>query len=210
MSLTRPILARARPLFFGSFLFFSLSLSAAELSYDHKLFGRSSSGIISNVGRVTGSGFSFGGASSGVAFFLNDALSAGVAYKVESNLTSVPLKGFDLFTRYYPLGYATRTSVGGAGSQAFVMQRTWNPYAGLEYSNRDFYIELDPEAATSDERAISGTLSAINGLIGVDYRLSRHWELTAEANVTVLPFVGSDPRVKVRWVLVSFGMNYLF
>jgi len=189
---------------------YALAGPEAKRTLAHKVFVRTSSGIISNVGTITGSGFTFGGASVGFAFAVTEQISLGVAYKVETNFSSVPLKGFDLFGRYYFLGSGTVVTTQDSFGNRSVRQRSWSPYIGGEYSNRDFYVEGDPEAVNAEDRAVAGTLSAVNVSAGIDYRISRHWEFTAEFNMTLLPFAGSDPRVKIRWMLGSFGANYVF
>jgi hypothetical protein len=176
----------------------------------HKVFARMSAGIISNVGTVTGSSFSYGGANFGAVFFITERLAAGVSYKVETNFSSVPLKGFDLFGRYYFLGSGTVVTTRDAFGNLSVRQRGWSPYLGAEYSSRDFYVEGDPTAVNAEDRAVSGSLSSVNVSLGVDYRLSRRWEFTVEGNMTLLPFAGSDPRVKIKWMLACFGVNYVF
>ncbi len=189
---------------------FASARPEAKRTLSHKVFVRTSSGIISNVGTITGSGFSYGGASIGGAFFVTEQISLGIAYKVETNFSSVPLKGFDLFGRYYFLGSGTVVTTRDSFGNRSVRQRSWSPYIGGEYSNRDFYVEGDPEAVNVEDRAVAGTLSSVNVSAGLDYRISRHWEFTAEFNMTLLPFAGSDPRVKIRWMLGSFGANYVF
>jgi hypothetical protein len=184
--------------------------SETKKTFASKVFGRSSSGILSNVGSVQGSGFSFGGANVGLLYFLSERLAVGAAYKIETNFSSVPLKGFDLISRYYFLGDGTLVTLRDARGHSTVRHRSWSPYVGVEYSNRQYYIEVDPEADQASDRALSGSISAVSAATGVDYRISQSWEFTIEANLTLLPFVGSDPRVKIRWMLASFGLNYVF
>lgn len=202
---------------FGLSLFLSVPLFEARAEeaqskkdLSHKLFLRMSGGIISNVGTITGSGFSYGGVNVGLAFFIMEQLGIGAAYKIESNLVSVPLRGFDLFGRYYFLGPGTVVTLQDSLGNRSEFQRSWTPYFGAEYSNRSFYIEGDPTATDLQDRAATGNLSAMNVSLGMDYRLSRHWEFNAEFNMTLLSFSGSDPRVKIRWMLTSLGANYVF
>jgi len=175
-----------------------------------KLFVRFSSGLISNVGTTKGSGFSYGGGNIGFVYFINGYIALGLGYKAESNFTSVPLQGIDIFERIYFLGGGTVASAVDSAGARSESHKTWNPYLGLEYSNRSFYVEGDPTATTAEGRAVSGKLSALNLSAGLDYRLSRHWEFTTELNSTLLAFAGSDPRVKIRWIFLSLGGNYVF
>ncbi len=191
-------------------LSFNSPTAQAQRVYSNKIFLRLSSGIISNVGTVKGSAFSFGGANVGGLLFITDKLVAGIAYKIETNLVSVPLKGFDLLGRYYFLRSGTVVTLQDTIGNRSVQHPSWSPYLGAEFSNRSFYVQGDPEAIDASNRALTGSLSAVNVSLGVDYRLSRNWELTSEMNVTVLPFAGSDPRVKIRWILGSLGVNYVF
>jgi|GEM_PF-834127 len=176
----------------------------------HKIFSRMSGGLISNVGTSSGSTFTYGGANLGGAFFLREDLALGAAYKIESNFSRVPLKGWDIWTRYYYLGAGTVVKVSDGIGDHVVRQNTWNPYAGVEFSSRDYVFVFDPTASDPADQSLTGAASAANVIVGLDYRLNRHWEANVEMSYTILPFGGTDTRVKIKWILVSFGMNYVF
>lgn len=182
----------------------------ATTTYSAKVFVRLSSGIISNVGTSSGSTFNFGGVNLGVAYFFTDTLALGAAYKAETSFGAVPLKGFDLFGRYYFLGPGTAVSTRDSDGSRIVRQAPWAAYGGLEFSQRSFDFELDPEAVLAEDRSISGNISAGNIMAGFEYRLSRNWEANAELSYTLFPFGGNDPRVKIKWMLVSLGATYVF
>ena len=191
-------------------LIFAPQSKEAGRKLSHKVFARMSSGIVSNVGTLTGSGFTFGGINLGVALFFMEQFAVGAGYKIETDFSSIPLQGFDLFGRYYFLGPGTVVQSRDNLGNNFEKQRTFNPYIGAEFSKRDYYVLGDPKATDPAERAYTGTLSAINATLGIDYRISSHWEANAEFNMTMLPFAGSDPRIVIRWMLVSMGASYAF
>ena len=175
-----------------------------------KVFARMSGGMISNVGTSSGSTFTYGGANIGGLFYILEQVSLGLAYKIESTFVSIPLKGFDIFTRYYFLGGGTSQTTRDSYGNSMTRHRQYSPYLGAEFSNRDFSLELDPTAADPADQRLSGTLSTFNLMAGVDYRLNSHWEATAELSMTLIPFGGTDPRVKIKWFLVALGANYVF
>lgn len=175
-----------------------------------KIFARMSGGMISNVGTSSGSTFTYGGANVGGLFFILEQVSLGLAYKIESTFVSIPLKGIDIFTRYYFLGSGTLQTTHDSYGNSMTRHRQYSPYLGAEFSNRDFSLELDPTAADPADQRLSGTLSTFNVMAGIDYRLNSHWEATAELSMTLIPFGGTDSRVKIKWFLVALGANYVF
>lgn len=176
-----------------------------------KIFGKSSSGIISNVGTVSGSGFSFGGVHIGGLYYIMEHVALGLGYKVESDLRSIPLKGFDIIGRYYYLSPGSTLRNKQKSGDSFARHEQWNPYAGLSFSNRSFNVELGPEAsAEAGETSVNGSISAFNFLTGLDYRIAYQWELTTEFEYTIIAFGGSDPRVKMKWMMFNIGLNFLF
>lgn len=184
--------------------------SEGSLTLANKIFLRASGGIISNVGTSSGSTITFGGANIGGVYFFTPILGVGIAYKAETTFGAVPLKGFDIFCRYYYFGPGTVVTSRDVFGNKFTHQSPLSAYAGMEFSNRDFNFELDPTAALAENRAVSGTISAANLMAGLDYRLNRHWEANAELSYTLFPFGGNDPRVKIQWILVSLGGSYVF
>jgi outer membrane protein W len=91
-----------------------------------------------------------------------------------------------------------------------VRQKTWSPYLGVEYSSRDYTFIIDEKALDPQDQSLKGSSSSANVIGGLDYYLNRHCEANMELSYTILPFGGSDTRVKIRWMLVSFGFNYVF
>jgi len=189
---------------------FEKSAFISQKILSHKIYARMSGGIISNAGTLSGSTITYGGVNLGGAFYLRETLALGAAYKIESNFSRVPLKGWDLWGRYYYLGAGTAVTVSDGIGDHLLRHRTWNPYAGLEFSSRDYVLILDATATDPQDQSLTGSTSAANMILGLDYRLSRHWEANAEISYTLLPFGGSDTRVKIKWMLVSFGVNYVF
>lgn len=187
----------------------AIEVEASE-SLAPKAFLRASAGIIKNVGTQPGSTPTFGGANLGGAFFITKQISVGLAYKAETTFKAIPLKGIDIFIHYYILGQGTAVTTRDSNGNKIVTQKRMNIYAGPEFSNRQYNLELAPEALNPADRSISGTISAANVTMGFDYRMSRHWEANFEASYTLLPFGGSDSRVKIKWMLASFGANYVF
>ncbi|HVJ66167.1 MAG TPA: hypothetical protein VM901_12995 [Bdellovibrionota bacterium] len=184
---------------------------AEGFSLAPKIFAKYSSGIISNVGTVTGSGFSFGGVYIGGLFFIMDQVALGGGYKVESDFSSIPLKGVDIIGRYYYMGPGTILRSQRSNGDSLLRHFQWAPYVGASFSNRSFNVENDSEtAAETGETTVSGNISTFNLSLGVDYRVSTRWEFTAEGEYTLIPFGGSDPRVKIKWMMVNLGLNFLF
>jgi opacity protein-like surface antigen len=189
---------------------YDLKTKGAERALSHKFFMRGSAGTINNVGTVTGSTVTYGGSNLGIALFYLEQVSFGFSYKVETTFSSIPLRGFDVFGRYYYLGPGTKVVNTDSLNNKFVSHRTWNPYLGGEFSNREFSFELDPTATNAEDRSVSGNISAMNFLAGLDYRLSRNWEINLELSYTLFPLGGNDPRFKIKWMLLSWGVNYVF
>jgi hypothetical protein len=189
---------------------FESSAPPAQKALSHKVYVRMGGGMISNAGTLSGSTITYGGSNVGGAFFLNEVLAIGAAYRIESNFSRVPLKGWDLFGRVYYLGAGTVVSVSNGLGDHLIRHRTWSPYAGLEFSSRAYALILDETAIDPLDQSLVGSISAANMIVGVDHRLSRHWEANLEISYTLLPFGGADTRVKIKWMLVSLGMNYVF
>lgn len=189
---------------------FNAKFQEPETKIFHKMLLRGSGGMISNVGTASGSTITYGGVGIGAAFYFMEQIALGFAYRVESTFATIPLRGFDVFFRYYYLGSGTVVEHHDSTLNKIVTQRTWSPYLGTEFSNRAFNFVIDAEANTPEERSISGNISALNFVTGLDYRLSRRWDLNLELSYTLLALGGSDPRIKIKWMLFSYGANYVF
>jgi hypothetical protein len=178
--------------------------------YSNKIFLRSSAGILNNVGTNSGSTFIYGGANIGGVYFFTPKMAVGAAYKVETTFDAVPLKGFDILTRYYFWGDGTVVKSSDTSQNSLLYHSGFALYAGMEFSNRGFIFEDDPDAFLPEDRTVSGSISAANAMLGFDIRLARNWELNTELSYTIFPFGGDDPRVKIKWILVSLGASFVF
>lgn len=195
---------------FGLLFTGSAHADGIQTKYFPKIFLRSSVGLLNNVGTNEGSTFTYGGANIGGAFFFTPKLAIGTAYKVETTFDAVPLKGFDLFIRAYFWGNGTASRVSDSSFNSIVYHSGFALYGGMEFSNRSFIFENDPDAFLPEDRTISGSMSAANTMFGMDIRLARNWDLNAELSYTLFPFGGDDPRVKIKWILVSIGGSFVF
>lgn len=188
----------------------SLHFIKPGVKFASKIFLRSSGGKLNNIGTAPGSTITYGGGNIGCLFFLSKTVAVGLAYKVESNFTRVPLRGMDIISRYYYLGQGTIVESSDSSGNRFVTHGNFMPYIGAEFSSREFNLEVDPDAADPSDRVLTGGLSAFNAIAGFDYRIGNRWELNLELSQTLLPFGGNDPRVRISWLIVQWGVNHVF
>ena len=78
-------------------------------------------------------------------------------------------------------------------------------YAGAEAAQRSFFFAL-----SGTTTAVTGSSFGLNGLLGADYALNRHFELNAEGNFGAVTFASSDTRVKIMGYLFLVGFSYLW
>jgi hypothetical protein len=173
-----------------------------------------SSGILSNSGTLGGSTSSLGALDLSISYFLTPKFSIGLSYRADFDFSagSSPISGVSLDGKYYFMGNGTYTRITSADTEDERLD-TWAAYGGADGGSRSFYFQSNSAAssdATTTSPSLSGNYFAIDALVGVEYRLSRHFELDAEGSYTILNFATSDDRVRFQSMLLNIGFSYIF
>ncbi|MGE3975483.1 MAG: hypothetical protein AB7F59_13240 [Bdellovibrionales bacterium] len=192
-----------------SLLFVSFPTLAAE-RLAPKLTLRSGFEMLNNVGTTAGSASGGSGFNIVFSYFLTKKLAAGAGYSAAFDMSkgTMPISGTSLFGRYYFWGLGTRMKDSGEWGES-IYHDTWSMYTGGAYSNHSYYLGQDPLGDLKVDQ-LRGSYSTADFIIGVDYRLSKDFEVNAEASNSILAFAASDDRIRIQHTSVYFGLNYLF
>lgn len=176
-------------------IFFAVSFSQGEvfaLELSPKILARMTTGFVGNFGigweKPIARSFSFG-----------------LDYRIESDSGTI-IRGLDIFARYYFLNPGTRIEQWTTQSDGIVSHADWSPYVGLEGMSRDYGVRRTAATATS----ITGSLAGMNGLAGVNYRISRRLEASAEAAMRVFTSFQTDTQIEQQSLIFIFTLGYLY
>jgi hypothetical protein len=180
-----------------------------DATYSPKLSIRTSNGLLTNRGSSGGSTFSVGGLNVLYLHFLNPKLALGLGYRIHPDFSnsSIPVYGFEAAPRYYFWGEGTHTRTRVAGGTSERRDR-YAFYAGVDFGLRSFFVGQNPNITSTG--GLTGSFLSISGSVGADLRLSRHFELTAEGNMSLLTFSSSDSRVRISAMVANFGVSYVW
>ncbi|MBS1983890.1 MAG: hypothetical protein JST16_06935 [Bdellovibrionales bacterium] len=148
-------------------------------------------------------------------YFLTPALSAGLFYKADFDLIrgTLPFKGFDVSGRWYPFGQGTYTSRRSGGT-LLEFHENYAVYVGADFSERTYFLASDGTSNTSNlpssTDVLEGGYAAANGGVGIDIRMSRHFEMNFEVMTTMFSFSGTDKTVKISSTMFNTGINYVW
>jgi hypothetical protein len=131
--------------------------------------------------------------------------SFGLDYRIESDSGTI-IRGLDIFARYYFLSPGTRIEQWSSQSDGIVSHAEWSPYVGLEGMSRDYGVRRSAATQTS----ITGSLAGMNGLVGVNYRISRRLEASAEAAMRVFTSFQTDTQIEQQSLIFIFTLGYLY
>lgn len=180
----------------------------ARASYNSKMSFRTSNGILINQG-FGGSSLSIGGLHLAYSYYFTPEIAVGLGYSSDFDFTraTTPVSGVDVFWRWYFRGQGV-PELRSSGIMESESRDLVSLYAGLAIARKDYFLGSNPVDSPSVEQ--TGQFTSINGLFGLDYALSRSFELTAEADVGLLVFAASDNRFFVRSIGVNIGISYLW
>jgi hypothetical protein len=179
-------------------------------SYSPKLYLRTGASQYANEGTLGGAAGGEGGFDIQYVHYLNSRLAAGFGYSAQFDLTAggVPVAGYEILGRYYFWHDGTQVTDTQGWGQAS-KQSLWSLYLMSMYGMRKYYLGQDLQS--SDPTAqITGDYSVINLGVGLDYRLSRHFEFNIEINNSLYAFASSDSRVRISETNLLTGLSYVF
>jgi hypothetical protein len=187
----------------------------AELSYSPRVDFHLTNGILQNLGSRGGTSSEVGGLGLVLNYFLGQAVSVGVGYRLSYDFIqyALPLHGFQFPVRYYFSGVGTEVRRDGAG--LVVDGRTpMSFYVGSQFASYNYYIggtsaSANVSSGTSSQN-LTGSYATFDVLCGGYYRLSRHFDLTFEGGVSALSFAASDSKYRVRFISGLVGVSYVW
>ncbi len=80
-------------------------------------------------------------------------------------------------------------------------------YAGAEVLNNTFFIGSNSSETT---QTLTGTFLTLGFNGGVEYRLSRNFELAVDLSYGLASFASSDDRIRLNGYALGLGVNYLW
>jgi hypothetical protein len=174
-----------------------------------KLTVRVSNGLLSNSGSQGGSDFSLGGLNLAYSYFITGKVAVGLGYRADFDFSSgiLPLSGIDLPIRYY---FGRRGTM--VTERTPEITSTFRPltsfYAGGQVSRQEYF--LGQSSADANGVTVTGTFASIDALAGIDYAISRSFELNAEISSGLFTFAASDPAFRIRATLLKLGISFVF
>ena len=199
-----------RFLFFSVCIWLTSTSQATEAVYSSKLLLRTGAGQLSNTGTQAGSAASVGSLNLQFLKYLNSKWSLIFGYMAEFDVSngSTPINGMEIGSRYYIWNKGTQmqeSSSWGHHSQRSLLAT----YTSFLYGKRQFYLGQDYQSndATS---TLKGEYAVLNAGIGLDYYLSRNYELNFEVSTSAISFASSDARVNLSETFLWFGVSYVF
>lgn len=199
----------------AAFAFSTPSHAETTTSYSPKLSFRMTNGLLMNSGASGGTSMSLGGADLVFTYYLDPRFSIGLGYRADFDFAAnnIPLSGYDLSGRWYFSGQGTY-SRREYPSMTSERHDTRSYYVGMDIAHRNYFIGNVPtsgsESSASTFDQTTGSFLAINLAAGVDHRLSRHFELTAEGNIGLLTFAASDDQIRIAGYLINAGISYVW
>lgn len=150
----------------------------------------------------------FGGVNLGFWYYLTPRLAAGLGYKADFDLvrSSLPFRGFDLSGRFYPFGPGTLVRK-AFESNILEFHSDWASYIVGDFAQRGYL--LVPEGAAEAD-VMRGSFAAVNFGLGLEVKMSRHFEANAEVVTSLFKLAASDPNVRIGSTLFNFGINYVW
>lgn len=191
------------------FLLSQMSLASEEM-LSPKVTLRTGTGSFVNVGEQAGSTSGGGGLNVQYLHYLTPYITIGAGYSAQFDLSEggVPISGYELLGRYYFKGEGTHIMTKDSWGSLDV-QSAWAPYVLALYGLRHYYLGLDYDT-TDPTKQMEGEYSILNLGGGADYRLNRKFELNAELQYSLFAFTSTDSRVKIKEMVLWFGVNYVF
>jgi hypothetical protein len=196
------------------FLFLGISEKTRAFENAPKILVRTGGGILANTAEGQSSSTAIAGGLNVVGeYYLTHWLSAGVGYRADFDLTNstTPLRGFDVHGRLYFWGDGTNRKISDPDQGTRYYRDLLAAYVIGEFSSRQYFFQsVDATAANGVGEDLSGNASGINFGAGVDYALSKEFELNVEGTVTVLSFSSDPTNVKLTTTLFVAGLGYMF
>jgi hypothetical protein len=194
-------------------------LAEDSVSYASKIAVRTSYASLSNSGTLGGSATLMGSLDLEYLDFLSPELCLAVGYHYDFDFSAgaTPLYGFDLGGRYYFSGMGTVVERDLPYMKSEIHDQHAY-YFGAEIAQRSFSSGASPAtggsssstSSTNPINNVSGSYMDLNLLLGADWRMSRHIDLTGELNYGFMNFAATDQRVKIKGTAIQFGINYVF
>lgn len=190
------------------YLLFSQVILAAETSAPQKISLRAANGSFS-YSELGTSSTSFFNPDLSWHYFLHPKHSIGLGLDLYFSITaqSVSLFGVRAIYRYYFKGEGQlKQSYSPFVSRASTTRFAY--YAGTELKRYSYFLGSNPSKSSGFEQ--SGTFYNINLDGGVDYRLSKDFELNGELNYSMFSMAGTDNRVVMSAIVIFAGVSYLW
>ncbi|OFZ81318.1 MAG: hypothetical protein A2583_10345 [Bdellovibrionales bacterium RIFOXYD1_FULL_53_11] len=185
-------------------------------TYAPKFALRSDNGTLTNHGTAGGTSSVMLGVDVAFLYYWNSWLATGAGYRADFDYANynLPHNGFNFMNRYYFWGQGTWSRV-QRGSVISERHDRWAFYLLTELAQRNYFIgsnisKLQETNQNADSSVLTGSYLGINVGGGIDFRLSRHFEITFETNYGLYTFASSDDRIKVKGLLFIGGINYVW
>jgi len=178
--------------------------------YASKIVFRTSNGVIANEGSIGGTSSISGGMNVSYLHYPSAQWALGAGYRADFDYTnkSTLLSGVFTLARWYFYGSGTRVT-----EPSTRMTSEWlddfGLYLGPQLAYTSYYFGLSP-VDPNKEDMLAGNFLSIDGLAGLDFRFSRHFEVNVEGALGLSAFSHSDPRFRIRALLFTFGISYLW
>lgn len=183
----------------------------AEDKFAHELSVRTGFLALGNKGEQGGSASGGSGINVNYSFFLNSKWALTASYETSFDLgtESIPVTGYALGAKYYYKGFGTEsTYTGDWGHSEY--STIFSGYVGATLGTYEYFLGRDNLSIDTESANLEGRYMNINLLTGIDYKLTKKYELNGEAGYSLFAFAASDNRVKLAHMYVYFGITFIF
>ena len=182
--------------------------SGEDVSYSPKLSLRTANGLLEDVGLKKGSAITLAGVNALYLHYASADTAIGLGYRANFDWSkgTVPTYGFFSTFRKYISGEGTHYQ-SEANDLTIERHDALAFYWAAEFAQSSYYLGSNP-AQTTD--TLTGTFFGLNGALGMDLRMNRHFELNVEANFGIISFAQSDNRYRLMGRLINAGVSYVW
>jgi len=169
---------------------------------------RLGAGQITNYGTEGGSAITLSNLQISGSLYVQPKLAFTVGYQINLDLKngSLPISGILVSGRYYFMGQGTLRAQDWMSMTSSTRSGV-SAYGTLEFAQRSFFFaKTDGDGNPAD---ITGTSYALNGGVGMDFRLSPNVDINAELNMTGFTFAASNPGYRFGALLLYVGVGLL-
>ncbi len=179
-------------------------------------------GSLKNKGTLGGSTYTLGELDLGFEKFLSAQFSLGAGYHLYLDYSrgSVPIKGMNLFARYY-IGNPGSTITHSQKEIVSVFRSRFIFFVGLDLQQRDYFLGTVPLSAangtpeesttsTTTQATFSGNFFTTAASFGAGTLISDHLQFLIEGSIGLKSFAASDERMRISANHLSIGISYLW